>query len=142
MLLRIFTIIFRKFPYHVIDDKALKFGNENLNRISTVFQYIDKNYMYDISYRDAASLLHINEYYFSHLFKKYVGMSFGKYLTKIRVEKAKNLLMSSEKPITEIASECGFANVKMLSRAFRSIEGCSPSQYRYSNIRNNTAFWQ
>ena len=135
MLLRIFTIIFRKFPYHVIDDKALKFGNENLNRISTVFQYIDKNYMYDISYRDAASLLHINEYYFSHLFKKYVGMSFGKYLTKIRVEKAKNLLMSSEKPITEIASECGFANVKMLSRAFRSIEGCSPSQYRYSNIR-------
>jgi xylan 1,4-beta-xylosidase len=134
LILKILTIIFRNFPYYEIDDEGLKSGNENLNRINNIFQYVEQNYMHNISLHDAASLLHLNDYYFSHFFKKYVGLSFGKYLTKIRVEKAKNLMMSSDKSLTSIALECGFSSVKALHRAFKDIEGCPPSKYKESKI--------
>lgn len=135
LVLKILTIIFRNFPYRVMGKEEIKSDNEYLDRITKIFRYVEENYMYDISLHDAASLLHLNEYYFAHFFKKYTGLSFGKYLTKIRVEKAKKLIMDSDKPLTEIAMECGFSSVKMLHRAFRSVEGCSPSEYKYSKIR-------
>lgn len=135
LVLKILTIILRNFPYHIMDKKELKSDNENLDRILKVFQYVEENYMYDISLRDAASLLHLSDYYFAHFFKKYTGLTFGKYLTKVRLEKAKKLMMDSEKSLTEIALECGFSNVKMLHRAFKNAEGCSPSEYKYDKIR-------
>ncbi|WP_369461553.1 helix-turn-helix transcriptional regulator [Thermoclostridium stercorarium] len=53
-------------------------------------------------------------------------MSFGKYLAKIRLEKAKRMILTTNKPLTEIAIDCGFCNVKMLYRVFKNAEGCSP----------------
>jgi len=135
LILKILTDIFRSFPYHIMTNEEIKFDNENLDRIRKVFQFVEENYMHNISLHDAASLLHLNDYYFAHFFKKHTGLSFGKYLTKIRLEKAKKLIMTSDKPLTDIAMECGFSNVKMLHRAFRYAEGCSPSKYKQSKIR-------
>lgn len=135
LILKILIIIFRNFPYHIMTKEELKSDNENLDRIMKIFQYVEENYMHDISLHDAASLLHLNDYYFAHFFKRHTGLSFGKYLTKVRLEKAKKLIMASDKPLTEIAMECGFSNVKMLHRAFRDAEGCSPSKYKQSKIR-------
>jgi hypothetical protein len=62
-------------------------------------------------------------------------LSFGKYLAKIRLEKAKRMILTTNKPLTEIAIDCGFCNVKMLYRVFKNAEGCSPSEYRQSKMR-------
>jgi len=132
--LRILTNIFRNFPYRIIAKEELQSDNENLDRIIKIFQYVEENYMHNITLHDAASLLHLNDYYFAHFFKKHTGLPFGKYLTKIRLEKAKKLIAVSDKPLTKIAMECGFCSAKMLHRAFKNTEGCSPSEYKHSKI--------
>lgn len=134
LALRMLTNIFRNFPYRIAAKEELQSDSENLDRIIKIFQFVEENYMHNITLHDAASLVHLNDYYFAHFFKKHTGLSFGKYLTKIRLEKAKKLIAASDKPLTKIAMECGFCSVKMLDRAFKNTEGCSPSEYKYSKI--------
>jgi len=87
LALRMLTNIFRNFPYRIAAKEELQSDSENLDRIIKIFQFVEENYMHNITLHDAASLVHLNDYYFAHFFKKHTGLSFGKYLTKIRLEK-------------------------------------------------------
>ena len=74
--------------------------------------------------------MHMNKYYFSHLFKQYYGMSPMKYLLHERITKAQNLLRSPSLKIASVAAECGFSSPEYFSNAFRRECGVSPEQYR------------
>lgn len=57
-------------------------------------------------------------------------MTFGHYLNNYRIEKASDLLKSTEDPITEIVFKSGFGSIKTFNRVFKQIRGCSPSSYK------------
>jgi AraC-like DNA-binding protein len=82
--------------------------------------------------RDVAEHVHVSTHYFSKFFKKAAGIGFSEFLTRIRVENAKNKLANSLLPVNEIADEVGFGSLSQFNRAFHRYVGCSPRQYRAS----------
>jgi two-component system response regulator YesN len=68
--------------------------------------------------------------YLSLLFKKNLGKSFVKYLTELRLDKARELLKYSSDRIIEIAEKCGYNDVYYFSHSFKKSVGMSPKKYR------------
>jgi two-component system response regulator YesN len=71
----------------------------------------------------------------SHFFKEQMGIGFASYLQTLRIEKAKQLLTSSNNSIDVIAKEIGYSSGESLLKLFKRMEGMSPSQYR-RNVAN------
>jgi two-component system response regulator YesN len=91
--------------------------------------YIQKNYKRDISLEEVSKYVDISLYYFSKLFKDVVGENFIDYLTNIRIEKAKELLVT-DMNIKEVAIEVGYKDSNYFSRIFKKCVGVTPSEYR------------
>jgi AraC-like DNA-binding protein/ligand-binding sensor protein len=77
-----------------------------------------------------ARVVNVSATYFSQIFHKSVGIPFVEYVARVRVEKAKNLLLNPNLRISEIAFEVGFQSISQFNRAFRRITGTTPKQYR------------
>lgn len=92
--------------------------------------YIDKNYMHALSLTDMSDYLGINGVYFSTLFKNETGITFKDYLTRIRIEKAKSLLVNEEIKINKVAELTGYCDYRNFCKIFRRETGSSPSEYR------------
>lgn len=93
-------------------------------------EYIEEHYQ-EMLERDAlAKKFSISSSYFSVLFKKHVGCSPVQYITKVRIEKAKELLKDSSVPVSAIAFEVGFNDPLYFTRVFSRQVGHTPKQYR------------
>lgn len=84
----------------------------------------------ELSLGRVAKAVHTSTFYFCKLFKKSVGMNFTEYVARIRIEKAKGLLLNPNLRISEIAYEVGFQSLTHFNRVFKKILGQSPTQYR------------
>ncbi|SDU00329.1 AraC-type DNA-binding protein [Verrucomicrobium sp. GAS474] len=84
----------------------------------------------DLSLDEMAKALNVSTFYFCKLFRKATGLTFTEYLSRTRVEKARNLLVNPNLRVSEIAFECGFGSLGHFNRVFRKIAGASPSAYR------------
>lgn len=96
-------------------------------------KYVEENYMYDISLESISEKFYFNPCYFSTMFKDRVGMTFVKYLLKLRIQKACELLLKSNKKIYEIATVVGYKEVKYFNRVFKNEMNISPDEYRRVN---------
>jgi len=84
----------------------------------------------DISLGTVAKAVNTSTFYFCKMFKKVTGLNFTNYLSRVRIEKAKNLLLNPNLRISEIAFEVGFQSLTHFNRVFKKIIGQSPTQYR------------
>ena len=99
--------------------------------LDSAIKYIDTNYGdAKISMETVCDELGLSISYISLLFKKNKDTTFVKYLTKVRIEKAKELLTLTGNRIVEIATECGFKDVYYFSHCFKKYSGLSPKKYR------------
>ncbi|MFC0390100.1 response regulator transcription factor [Paenibacillus mendelii] len=98
--------------------------------IEEVIQIIDREYCSEITLESIAKQVYLSPGYLSRLFKKYKGKSIVKYITSIRLEKAGELLLTSNKKITDIGKEVGYPNFAYFSALFKNNYGKTPSQYR------------
>lgn len=85
-----------------------------------------------VTMRDAARHVHLSPFYFCKIFKKATGMTFTECLTRIRVEKAKALLLNPFMRITEVAYNAGFQSIPHFNGVFKKYTGMSPTRYRES----------
>jgi AraC-like DNA-binding protein len=83
---------------------------------------------------ELAEVFHNHPAYLSRKFKKEVGTAFHCYISSLRIGRASQLLVSTEKSIKEIGYEVGFSRSEIFSKAFKRIMGCSPKAYRTSLI--------
>lgn len=74
--------------------------------------------------------MNTSTFYFCKLFKKATGLTFTDYLSRVRIEKAKNLLLNPNLRVSEIAYEVGFQSLTHFNRMFRKLAGQSPTHYR------------
>jgi AraC family transcriptional regulator len=72
----------------------------------------------------------MSQFHFSYLFKQSIGTSPYQYLLQQRIERAKKLLKESDRPIIDIALECGFNSHSHLTKTFRQLTGITPKVYR------------
>ena len=97
--------------------------------------YIQKNYQKDLTQDFIACLFYLNRSYLSTLFKQKTGMKFIDYLNEVRIGKAKELLLNSDRKMYQIAKACGYDNTKYFFRVFKKVMGVTPEQYRNVNVR-------
>ncbi len=92
--------------------------------------YIGEHYMEEISLEQVASFTGYSRYYFSRAFKNYFGISYSDYLMVKRINEAVNLLVNTDKPVGEVATEAGFGSIATFNRVFRNHKNCTPTRYR------------
>lgn len=98
--------------------------------ITKAKQFIQEHQADEISLGDVAHAVNTSTFYFCKLFKKATGLNFTEYLSRVRIEKARNLLLNPNLRISEVAFAAGFQSLTHFNRIFRRISGESPTQYR------------
>jgi len=107
--------------------------DKNVDYTQKAIKYINDNYTDpDLNINKLSHVLYISPTYFCAIFKKNTDSTFNKYLTDVRLEKAKELIEQTDKKNFEIASLIGFADANYFSYCFKKNVGISPSQYRQS----------
>lgn len=106
----------------------LKKINET-NSINVINEYIQKNYTRDISLNDLSKIVYISPSYISTLIKQNFGESFIERITRLRVELAKLLLLSSEDKVYEVAEKVGYSDRRYFSDIFKKYTGLTPKEY-------------
>jgi AraC-like DNA-binding protein/ligand-binding sensor protein len=98
--------------------------------ITRAKQYIEAHQSDELSLNEVAKAVNTSSFYFCKLFKKATGLNFTDYVSRVRVEKAKNLLLNPNARVSEVAFEVGFQSLTHFNRVFRRVVGESPSEYR------------
>ena len=104
--------------------------DKSFKKLQRVFDYVDKNYMNDISAESVASTCNMSYSYFSRFFKATVGKAFSNYLNYVRITEAEKLLLSTNLNITEIAMAIGFTSSSYFIKQFKDYKNLSPKQYK------------
>ena len=97
-----------------------------------VIKYMKEHYYLDIKLKITAKEFGYNSVYLGQLFQQETGMKYNDYLLKIRLEKAKELLLYSNMNVKEIAKEVGFKSGDYFVKKFKEMVGESPKRYRPS----------
>ena len=117
----------------MMDRKLLEAAGE-LNAVAEpvkeALRYVEEHLDQGLGLRDAAQHVHLNPSYFSVLFKEQMGMTFIEYVTRLRIQKAKELLLQTKLPVGEIAERVGYQTTKYFNKVFKEYEGYSPGSYR------------
>lgn len=98
--------------------------------IQQIIEYIFRNYGLHITLADTAKKFGISESGLSKKFKEFSGHRFKEYLILVRVNAAKDLLVNTNKSLSEISETCGFGNTNFFGDTFKKITGMSPNAYR------------
>jgi AraC-like DNA-binding protein len=99
--------------------------------IARARHFIDEHQSEELSLTEVAKAVNCSTFYFCKMFKKATGLHFTEYLSRVRVEKAKNLLLNPNLRVSEIAYEVGFQSLTHFNRVFRRLVGQSPTEYRH-----------
>lgn len=98
--------------------------------IEEVVRIIENEYQTDLSLELLAERVYLSPSYLSHLFKKQKGISINKFMTLQRMEKAKELLITTNRKIIDIGQDVGYSNFPYFSSLFKNHFGRTPSQFR------------
>jgi AraC-like DNA-binding protein/ligand-binding sensor protein len=98
--------------------------------ITRAKEFIQENQAEELSLGQVAKAVNTSTFHFCKMFKKATGLNFTDYVSRVRVEKAKNLLLNPNLRISEIAYEVGFQSLTHFNRVFKRINGQSPTEYR------------
>lgn len=142
--------ILRFIAEHSFEEGILRGSNVHLSKFCTeyaeylaqlrknvsggILQEIEKevsaHYMENLSLRDLGKKYFINSSYLGQMFQKKYNQSFRDYLTKYRIECAKQMLINTDKRISDIAEEVGYKDTDYFLKKFIEANGCTPSKYR------------
>lgn len=104
--------------------------NEKIKPVRQAMDFIADNYRQKITLEDIATIVALNPVYFSVLFKKETGQNISNYIINVRMEKAKQILKTTNKTIAAVADEVGYKNSRYFSQTFTKVVGIKPALYR------------
>ena len=102
-------------------------GNKKLK---AAVEYVEQNYMKDLSMAEVSNYISMNYSMLSYLFKQYTGTNFVNYLKGIRIREAKKLLAKTDMKIIEVSRAVGYDNEKHFMKLFKAECGVSPGEFR------------
>lgn len=125
-----FLHIFMKIYMHQVQSTGYRNKHEQIVRqvIEDIQERLDDGGK--ILLPAVAERFSLNERYLNHMFKSVTGMTIGKYILSIRIERAKRLLETTSKPITEIAIVSGFYDGAHFTKTFKASESMTPQEYQ------------
>jgi len=105
-------------------------GISSENIIKRVINYMNTNYYKDLKLETLAEIFNYNSAYLGKLFKSNVGENFNTYLDKIRIEKAKYLLVEEKLKVYQVCEKVGYKNIDYFHSKFKKYVGISPLNYK------------
>ena len=111
-------------------------NSDEQTTIKYLKEYVENNYIYDISMQEAAEEMGYSDAYFRKLFKQYFNQNFTAYLTEYRIKKAKELLSNTNHSIKDISRMVGYTDSNYFAKIFKRLVGEIPSKYR-ENLTEN-----
>jgi two-component system response regulator YesN len=116
----------------------LVYSSQDARKVSQIrpaINYIDANYNKPITLADVAKASHLSISRLAHIFKEQMGITIIDYLTSVRIERAKQLLLATDQNCTEICFQVGYNNQSYFTRTFKGLVGMTPRQFRVRNQR-------
>lgn len=98
--------------------------------ITRAKEFIHEHQEEELSLGQVAKAVNCSPFYFCKMFRKHTGINFTDYVSRVRIERAKNLLLNPNLRVSEIAYEVGFQSLTHFNRVFKRIVGQSPTDYR------------
>ena len=123
----------QQFTVEYADYLAQLRQNTAKGTINLIEADIEENYSANISLKSFGEKYYINSAYLGQLFKKQFGFSFKDYLNSVRVRKAAEMMLNTDKKIYEIAGEVGYKNVEYFINRFEEVYGVTPARFRKRN---------
>ena len=130
IMLNLYRTSIRKEKLVVTNTKA-----DARSRVKTVMRYVDETYYEPQSLSNAARMAKLSQRQFSNICRKLKGLSFIKYVNKLRIQKAEELIRGTNMPVTAIAFEVGFEELSTFYRGFKRLNKVPPLAYREGRAR-------
>ncbi|MNI06371.1 putative response regulatory protein [compost metagenome] len=118
----------------LVDHKLLEIDPDTAGMgepVKEALAYVEQHLHEQLTMAEVAGRIHLNASYFSVLFKEQTGVPFSEYLSRLRIQRAKELLLQTSLPIVEIGERVGYRTDKYFIKVFKSLEDMSPSRYRH-----------
>ncbi len=129
LLRKLKSAIYAIFEEYFSKVKITKLVGEN-DMLSKMLMYIYEHFSENITLAKMAQSFGYNPNYISHCFKSVIGMNFCSFTNCVRIEKSKNLLLTTNMSASEISAVCGFSSERNYHRVFKSVTGTTPTEYR------------
>lgn len=136
LLTQLLVYLYRNYHSDMLSDKANEKRKKNLARLKPILSYIEEHSAEHISNKALADMMHLSEDRFGHLFRSNVGVAPQQYINTIRLEKAKELIHSTNHTITEISRMVGFLDYNHFGRQFLKTYGCTPRDAQKNGVLN------
>ncbi|MNS13450.1 HTH-type transcriptional regulator YesS [compost metagenome] len=107
--------------------------DSKVDRLSEVFQYVNKNYKKNISLEEIAAVANMTRTSFCRMFRIKTKKNFVDYLHEIRISNACKLLLETDKSMSEIAYDCGYKTASNFNKLFKKCKGITPKEFK-SNV--------
>lgn len=117
-------------PFSTTSETELAAKSAREQKIRFLTDQIEQRCGEKLLLKDLAQEMGLSLYYLSHFFIDQFGLSFQQYLSKVRCEKARKLMLLTDHSILDISISAGFSDSKYLNAAFRKQYGCAPREYR------------
>ena len=134
-VLRILTMLIRAYQDETKSGEMLKEKKNAMKRLEQAFTYINDHYCEKITLEEVAASVYMSSNYFSSYFRRVANISFSDYVTRLRVNRAREMLRENGANVTEIAMECGFNNISIFTDYIRSIWEKLPDMRRVKIIK-------
>ncbi|WP_044916631.1 helix-turn-helix transcriptional regulator [Butyrivibrio sp. WCE2006] len=141
--MRLIGLVHELLYYICKDDLSLKDtempekSRKNSDILRKIISYTEENYYSAINEMSVADAFGYSASYFSRFFKSNMGITYKEFLTRMRVNAAKDSLSQTHKSVLEIAMDCGFSDSRGLINMFNKYEGITPLQYRKKFRKTN-----
>lgn len=120
--------VFQKHAAHILHSS----GSERL--IDSIIQYIQEHYCDNLSTTMLSEQFGLSSNYITNLLKQELGIRYNDYITQLRMEHAKELLLTTSLSVKSITTECGYYSQSHFTKLFVEKEGCTPVEYRKRSI--------
>ena len=124
--MRLYALLLRNFEKNIESTSDIS----KLTAFTKILEYISDNSAESINLKSVAKHFGYTPEYMSEFFKKRGGVGFKEYIDNVRTDKALDLLLETDMPITAISQSCGFENIRTFNNVFKRITGKSPSSLR------------
>ena len=108
-------------------------------RLEKLLAYIQEHYTEELRAEQLAKHAHMSTNHFHRFIKQRTEKTFTEWVTSMRIGRACELLLTSRKPISTVASQCGFNDLSNFNRRFMQLKKCTPSEYRRTAIEQENA---
>jgi YesN/AraC family two-component response regulator len=128
--LLVFIMRCKKGEYTTFQVETVK--TEKHKKVHEIAEFVNLNYKNKLSLDDISKHFYVSKSYLSRIYKEVTGFTVNEYINIVRIKKAKLLLESTDKPITEVAEAVGYDSITYFEKVFKTYMETSPLKYRKS----------